>query len=72
MHVSNLQGKRARIAERTDGYAAKIAAEERELAAKEKAANLATTRAATEKASEEAPAEAPENGAEDAVGNDET
>jgi large subunit ribosomal protein L19 len=46
-YLRGLQGKRARIAERTDGYAAKIAAEERKLAAEEKAANLAAARAAS-------------------------
>lgn len=56
-YLRGLQGKRARIAERTDGFAAKIAAEERELAAREKAANLAAAKAAPKKALAEAPQE---------------
>jgi large subunit ribosomal protein L19 len=67
-YLRGLQGKRARIAERTDGYAAKIAAEERELAAQEKAANQAAAKAAPAKAPAEAPVES--NADEGAGGDD--
>jgi large subunit ribosomal protein L19 len=58
-YLRGLQGKRARIAERTDGYAAKIAAEERALALQEKAANLAAAKAAAKETPQDAPAETP-------------
>lgn len=73
-YLRGLQGKRARIAERTDGYAAKIAAGEREVAAQEKAVNLAAAKAAksAKEAPKDAPAEAPveSDAATDAVGDD--
>ncbi len=75
-YLRGLQGKRARIAERTDGYAAKIAAEKRELAAQEKATNQAAAKTAPKdapkEASEEAPAEAPaeSDAATEAVSDD--
>ena len=58
-YLRGLQGKRARIAERTDGYAAKIAAGEREVAAQVKAANQAAAKA-SKKTPKSAPTEAPE------------
>lgn len=56
-YLRGLQGKRARIAERTDGYAAKLSAADRKTAAAEKEANKAAS--AAKKAAKEAAKAAP-------------
>jgi|TARA_B100000315_G_scaffold242839_1_gene265516 large subunit ribosomal protein L19 len=64
-YLRGRQGKRARIAERTDGYAAKLSAEERQAAQAEKeAAKSAAPKKSAKPKAEKAPVEAP---AEEAV-----
>jgi large subunit ribosomal protein L19 len=60
-YLRDRQGKRARIAERTDGYAAKLSASDREAAQAEKEAAKAATggKSKAKKAKTEAPAETP-------------
>lgn len=67
-YLRGRQGKRARIAERTDGYAAKLSAEERQSAQAEKevAKSAAPKKSAKPKA-EEAPVEAVEEAVEEQV-----
>ncbi|MBT3989129.1 MAG: 50S ribosomal protein L19 [Rhodospirillaceae bacterium] len=66
-YLRGRQGKRARIAERTDGYAAKLSASDRETALVEKEANKAAS-AKKKSAKAEAPVEAPaETPAEEVV-----
>ena len=67
-YLRGRQGKRARIAERTDGYAAKLSAEERQSAQAEKEAtkSAAPKKSAKPKA-EEAPMEAVEEAVEEQV-----
>ena len=65
-YLRGLQGKRARIAERTDGFAAKISAEERELAAEEKVAQQADAKKAPEDTRENASTDAPQDAADEA------
>lgn len=62
-YLRGRQGKSARIAEKTDGYAAKVTAEEKRIAQEEKRARDAAARAA--KAAKEADAAAPEAASED-------
>ena len=73
-YLRGRQGKRARIAERTDGFAAKISAAERDAAAADKAATKAAAKnGASEPAdtSVESPAEAPaEEPVEEATGEE--
>ena len=67
-YLRGRQGKRARIAERTDGYAAKLSVEERQSAQAEKEAtkSAAPKKSAKPKA-EEAPVEAVEEAVEEQV-----
>jgi len=67
-YLRGRQGKRARIAERTDGYAAKLSAEERQLAQTEKeAAKSAAPKKSAKPKAEEAPVEAVEKAVEEQV-----
>jgi len=67
-YLRGRQGKRARIAERTDGYAAKLSAEERQAAQAEKEAAKANAPKKSAKAkAKKAPVEAVEEAVEEQV-----